>query len=222
MQHVLIEGHIAACSIDLHYLSAARCRRMQSSRPAQDSRREPSVTKFSSHSTNTAAAAAMINGTVYVTAQLALSPPWPPGVFLPRYPVVELSPLLSLLESCRPFPAMIIFDLCYMLPCSNPRTLRWGRYIKMTQWRPSFVAPLRFAAAITWFSVKLWETGAHASDDLVKHECPGFPADMCGFYFQQGIFLNLLLVTADLSCGGACGGPCRSGGKDSDELATVL
>lgn len=48
--------------IDLHYLSTALCSRMQSSWPAQDNRREPSVSKFSFLWRNTAAAAAIING----------------------------------------------------------------------------------------------------------------------------------------------------------------
>lgn len=101
MQHVhhytLYWAH--GMCIDLQYLSVGLCSRMQSSGPAQDSRREPSVSKFSSRWWNTAAAA-IINGPIYVTAWLAIplspahsrreiafpSPVVPPWLNRPNFP----------------------------------------------------------------------------------------------------------------------------------------
>lgn len=54
-----VYGEHMECCIDLLYLSTALCSIMQSSRLAQDSRREPSVSKYSSRWRN--AAAAIIN-----------------------------------------------------------------------------------------------------------------------------------------------------------------
>lgn len=51
-----IEGYLL-CRIDSHYLSTALCSRVQSGGLAWESRREPSVSKFSSLWWNTAAAA---------------------------------------------------------------------------------------------------------------------------------------------------------------------
>lgn len=61
-----------ACSIDLHYLSAALCRGIKRSRPAQDSRREPSASKFSFQWTNTAAAAIINSPSTSLTSLLSL------------------------------------------------------------------------------------------------------------------------------------------------------
>lgn len=138
-------------SIDLHYLSAALCSRMQSSGPVRDSRREPSASKFNRRQTNTAAAA-IING--LSTSQ--------PGFLcvLPADTVKEIafSSLITLWLNRSPATLRVFLQWsslsCYMLSCSHPHILSWGHcYVKRTQWR----LPVSCCGSAR-SSAKLWES----------------------------------------------------------------
>lgn len=157
MQHIhwYIEEHMACC-IDSQCLSTALCSRMQSSGPARDSRREPSVSKFSSHRRNTAAAA-IING--LSTSQPCL-PSLRPGprrwrdcISSPPFPSDWTVPT-PLQGSSGELDTVCCNDrhLCplqhALMQASSARALSWGhRYIKMTLWRPSFITLLRFCCS---------------------------------------------------------------------------
>lgn len=79
-------GENIACCIDLLYISAALCSRTQSSGQAPDSRREPSVSKFSSQMAKYCSSSHN-RWSIYVTDQLASLPP--------RSPLMERLHLLS-------------------------------------------------------------------------------------------------------------------------------
>ncbi len=82
---------LLACCIDFRCWRVALCSRMQSSGPAQDSRREPSASKFSSHWQNPAAAAIINGPSTSQPAGSLCSPVLARCVFLSCSPVIELS-----------------------------------------------------------------------------------------------------------------------------------
>lgn len=149
-------GENIACCIDLLYISAALCSRTQSSGQAPDSRREPSVSKFSSQMAKYCSSSHN-RWSIYVTDQLASLPP--------RSPLMERLHLLSpvplwLNRSTLPaglfwrtgsqFAAVIIisiFVLRYMLLWWYPQLVPSAEDTLLKMTRPSFIFLLRYVAA---------------------------------------------------------------------------
>lgn len=117
---------------------------------------KPSVSKYSSGRTDTAAAAAaaIINGrrTSQLIKRLPFPVPPPPVSLRLNRPRCLAAPSP---RAGHGFPQRSSLSSCYMLSCRRPQTLSWGHgYIKTTQRRPDFVTLIPHPTS--WEMVRMW------------------------------------------------------------------
>lgn len=228
------DEEIACISIDLQYLwmqhSAEECRAVGRSGTAGG---EPSVSKYSSGWTNTAAAAAaaaIINGRR--TSQLIKRLPFP----VPPPPVSLRLNCPHCLAAPSPrvghgFPQRSSLSSCCVLSCHHPQTLSWGHgYIKTTQQRPDFVTLSPHPTS--WEMVRMWGEWQPCLWWLVKKKKEKNTCSMIELKSQQkrvapvfhpGSSLNCLLCYLRAVVWSLCGSSCRSSWKNcSGVAATVL
>ncbi len=229
MQHVhwYIGEHLACC-IDSQYWSAALCSRMQSSGPAWDSRREPSVSKFSS-SLAKYCSSSHNQWPIYVTAPLAFS--------LPRSPLMERLHFLSpvpLWLNCSHSPAGLFWRAGHGLlqwspslssvTCFNAGILSWCPQLRTSLYKNDTVRTFLYKTAEIllqpdWSSVKLWEGSDHAHDDLVKipeASMPWIPYRNVWHLFLEGRLFECIVCYLLPVMWWACGWPRRGGWKETE------